>query len=355
VDPFEPTAVDKEETDNCKNEKFVEKVDIVESNLCVREDVFDAWMVDRLVKFRPIPVERVDIVERRLCVREDVFDAWMVDRLVKFRPMPVERVDIVERRFCVSEDVFDPRLVERVEIASCVSIVVDTRPWSRVEVFEPCMVDRVVKVRPMPVDKVDIVDSSLCVREDVFEPWIVESVETAIFKLDILDPDTVETSSIWEFIYGNIPLFAESRALLMITNLLPMAVEKLETEVNKPVELRLEKTDPHMTEILDAFVEIPLLNSKKLGPYPVDRFEIEEDKVPKEVDKFHEDCVDKLLYTVESPVARIRVTVLRPVVRPVMDPPIPVDTFEIWVDVFKEMFEAVEESPSFSKVSAEST
>ena len=73
------------------------------------------------------------------------------------------------------------------------------------------------------------------------------------------------------------------------------------------------------------------------------------------MDKFHEDCVDTLLYTVERPVARIRETVLRPVVRPVIDTPMPVDTFEIWVDVYKEMYEAVEESPSLSRVSAEST
>ena len=288
METFEPIVVDKEETDNCKNERLVEKVDIVERRLCVREDVFDAWIVERVVKFRPMPVDKVDIVERRLCVREEVFDAWIVERVVKFipipvdkveiverrlcvkeevfdawivervvkfRPMPVDKVEIVERRLCLKEEVFDPRLVERVETASCVSIVVDTSPWSRV-----------VKFRPMFVDKVDIVDSSLCVREEMFDPWLVESVETAIFKLDILDPDTVETSSIWEFIYGNIPLFPASRALLMMTSLSPMAVEKLETEVNKPVELRLEKTDPHMTEILDAFVEIPLLSSKKFGP-----------------------------------------------------------------------------------------
>jgi len=51
----------------------------------------------------------------------------------------------------------------------------------------------------------------------------------------------------------------------MITSLSPITVEKLDTELKRPVVLRLEKKDPHITEILDVFLEIPVVTSVKVG------------------------------------------------------------------------------------------
>jgi hypothetical protein len=76
-------------------------------------------MVERVVKFKPMLVERVDIVETNPCLREDVLDPWMVERVVKFKPILVERVDIVETNPCLREDVFEPIVVERVETENC--------------------------------------------------------------------------------------------------------------------------------------------------------------------------------------------------------------------------------------------
>ncbi len=100
-----------------------------------------------------------------------------------------------------------------------------------------------------------------------------------------------------------------------------------------PVVLKLENTDPHMTDIFEAFVETDLRNSEKVNPEAVEIFEIDDDKLPADVEKFHEVCVDKVLKIVESPRLVTRPTELRPIRRVEISRPIVVDTFEICVDV----------------------
>jgi hypothetical protein len=119
--------------------------------------------------------------------------------------------------------------------------------------------------------------------------------------------------------------------------------------------LILEKTDPHMTEILEVFVEIAYLSSVKVGELPVDIFEIDDDKEPNTVDKFQPLCVDNVLNMVDIPVVVIKATELIPVVRFCIPSPMDVEVLEIWLDVFNEILNAVEEIPSFRSVSAEFT
>ena len=119
--------------------------------------------------------------------------------------------------------------------------------------------------------------------------------------------------------------------------------------------LILEKTDPHITEILEVFVEIAYLSSVKVGELPVDIFEIDDDKEPNTVDKFQPLCVDNVLNMVDIPVVVIKATELIPVVRFCIPSPIDVEVFEIWLDVLKATWYAVEEIPSFRSVSAEFT
>ena len=51
----------------------------------------------------------------------------------------------------------------------------------------------------------------------------------------------------------------------MFVTWLPIAVEKVETAWKRPIVLILEKTDPHMTEILDVLLVIPSRIAAKVG------------------------------------------------------------------------------------------
>ncbi len=67
--------------------------------------------------------------------------------------------------------------------------------------LDPWMVERVVKFKPILVERVDIVETKPCLREDVLDPWAVERVERENCRVDRLDPAVVESRSLVFVIY----------------------------------------------------------------------------------------------------------------------------------------------------------
>jgi hypothetical protein len=152
----------------------------------------------------------------------------MVERLMKFRLIVVDRVD-------------NPKCV----VKKFVDIDETT-----VDIFDPSVVD--------------IVERAICVASKLF-PDAVDNVETDSCRLEKLEPATVDTKFILLFTYVITAFVPAVRELLILINSSPTIVEYVETAVKIPIVLKLEKTDPHITEIFDAFVELPFLSSVKVG------------------------------------------------------------------------------------------
>ena len=215
------------------------------------------------------------------------------------------------------------------------------------------------------VENVDIVDSWICVRVDIvdaFDPTsvdrfvkllliTVERDETDCWTVERFEPLSVETYAILLFIYVNTLSFCEVNALLKVTNLSPITVENDETDWNRPIVLRVEKTEGYNEDIFEAFVEIPCLTCEKLLDTLTDKLEIEVDSEPFTVDKFHPLCVDIVLYTLDNPNAIINPTELKPVLKELTLWPIDVDVFEIVFDVFSSIWYDADESPTLRIVS----
>ena len=136
--------------------------------------------------------------------------------------------------------------------------IVDVSVLFIVDVFDPIVVDRV--------------DSELCVISNLC-PKVVDTLEIDNCRIDKLEPVLVDRFLTLRFSSGNIPLFAAAILLLIITRWSPIDVENVDTDAKRPDELILENTDPHITEILDAFVEVATLSSVNDGDNCVDRFE----------------------------------------------------------------------------------
>ncbi len=275
--------------------------------------------------FNPIAVDKDDIAIRYIVEKDetefskdeivDVFEPIILERLIKFRLMVVEKVDIVETRLSLRVDVFDPVVVDSVDSAICVirviEEIVEVRLLFVVDVFEPELVESVEsasRVAKKLLAAVEFTTSKLW-------PVAIDRVEIDSCKLEKLEPAIVDSEAILLSIYVRIPLFPTERPLLKLLSRLPITVEKLDTDSKIPCVLRLEKIERYMREILDAFVEIPVLTSKKVGAYPVDIFDIEDDKFPAHVERFHPVCVDKVLKVVDIPVVVMNATELMPVLR----------------------------------------
>ena len=171
----------------------------------------------------------------------------------------------------------EPIVVDKVDNAICVKRycvdIVDVRVFFVVDVFEPVVVDKV--------------ESAICVISNVC-PKVVDTLEIDNSRVDRLEPAVVDRNLTLLLINGNIPLFTDVILLLIVTTCSPIDVENVDTDVKIPVELILEKTDPHITEILDALVEAATLSSVNDGAKFVDRFDIDVERDPKDVEKFHE-------------------------------------------------------------------
>jgi hypothetical protein len=186
-------------------------------------------------------------------------------------------------------------------------------------------------------------------------PDDVERVDTDRCRLEKLDPAIVDKEFLLSSIYVINPLFTPFRLVLIVTNSFPITVEKDETDWKIPVELMDENTDPTKIFILDAFVEIPALNSEKLAASLVDRFEIAVERFRINVDVLEPICVE--IKRIDSPIpppAR-KATELSPSVNVLMANPADVDRFNTCVDAFCETFVATVESPTFRKLSSVST
>ena len=107
----------------------------------------------------------------------DALEAPIVERLMKLRLIIVERVDIVERRLSLIVEELEPIVVDKVDKAICVKRKLAEIDEVVIDRFEPFVVE--------------IVESAICVASKLC-PEAVDRVETDNCRLEKLEPATVD-------------------------------------------------------------------------------------------------------------------------------------------------------------------